>query len=392
MNGESAEKDTIPRLAYIEYLWEGLKALNDGVKLDDLRKRLINYSRRRCALERAVSRTGYDSGKRLRVTDSYTYWSNAKEVVSELMRLGLVKESTVPSRRKYFDSYRDARYELTKNGREMAISLFKSERRVKDDLFKAMYCRHPYLRVFVGRLSRDPLKIPIFRMKSALTRYRKLEGPQELIKEAIGWFSEQGKRLSLSLDMKALVRKVADSTKSSEDKSKLINTLNEYAQEAFVHAYGLNFDNITFEHLMKLTKQFLVSNYTFHLRSFSGFVVYATAKIDWRNGDLKITRHKLTEKDSAVIDQIPQSFAEFNKPFVAIHELRADVCYKLAINDEIFDYVVRSIAKGRYKPGYEISLLRDMYEALPPSANPLVMGNELLYTISVLRSEKEEST
>lgn len=97
----------------------------------------------------------------------------------------------------------------------------------------------------------------------------------------------------------------------------------------------------------------------------------------------------MSEKGSEVIDQIPKSFAEFNKPFVPIHELRAAVCYKLAINDEIFDYMVKGIVEGRYNPGYQISLLRDMYGALPPSANPLIMGNEIFYTISVLRPEKE---
>lgn len=392
MNGESAEKDTIPRLAHIGYLLEGLRALSDGVNLDGLRKRLIDYSRRRSELERAVSRTGYHSGKRLRVTDSYTYWSNAKDVVSELMRLGFVKESTVPSKRKYFDFHRETKYELTEDGHVMANSLLESEHGFKDKLFEAMYRKHPHLRAFIERLSKGSLGIPIYRIKRTLRRYKNQGTSQELVKEAIRWFSEQGKRQGLSLDINGLVERLSNRVRKVENKSKLVNILNEYAQEAFIHAYGLHFDNITFEHLMNLTKQFLVSNYTFHLRQFPGLVVYATAEVYYQDADFRITRHRLSEKGSDVIDQIPKSFAEFNKPFVPIHELRAAVCYKLVINDEIFDYVVKGIVEERYKPRYQISLLRDMSQALPPSANPLVMGNELFYTISVVRPEKEEFT
>jgi len=383
MNGEREEQDTIPRLAYVGYLWEGLKALSDGVKLDDLRKRLIDYSRRRSAVERSVSRTGYNSDKRLRVTDSYTYWSNAKDVVSELMRLSFVKESTIPSKRKYFDLYKETKYELTDTGRAMADSLIKDEGNAKDRFFEAMYRSHPHLRAFVERLSKGSFVIPIYRIKRTPTTYK------NRAKEAIQWFSEQGKMLGLSLDINGLDEKVTNRVKEIGDESTLVNILNEYAQEVFIRAYGLHFDNITFEHLMNLTRQFLVSNYTFHLRQFLGLVVYATAEVYCQDGDFQIKRHRLSEKESEVIDQIPKLFAEFNKPFVPIHELRAAVCYKLAINDEIFDHVVRGIAEGRYKPSYKISLLRDMYEALPPSANPLIVRNEISYTISVLIPEKE---
>jgi hypothetical protein len=379
------EKDTIPRIIDIQYLFEGLKVLSKGATFDDVRKALIEVSRNRTMRDGSITRTGYSAAKRLRVIDEYTYWANAKDVLSELIRLGLMKENAIPSKRKYVGIYRSSSYELSDQGKALSEMLFSEDVQIgvnaKDLIFSRMYRAHFYLRTLLTRLKEGRVLIPIYRLSSR-EHLKSAAEKGAILDDAVRWLVEEGREVGLVVDVDKFRGQVGQKIQMKVDTSSLVDAINEYTEQAFIESYGLHFDNVTFEHLCKLLRQFLVVNFTYHVPWLSGLMVYATAEI-FENDTVRILRHGISEYASRVIQQIPTSFNEFKKPFVPIHLLRAAVCLELAINDEIFDYVIKGLVEGKYDSGYKVGLLRDVYEVLPPSAKPLTIGNEHYYTLAI---------
>ena len=158
-------------------------------------------------------------------------------------------------------------------------------------------------------------------------------------------------------------------------------------------ANGLDFDNVTFDNLVKLSTEFWVINHSFHVPSIDGLLVFATASIQEKEGttELAIKRRRLSTVMPEILNEIRNEFSARHKDFVPIHELRASVCYKLKINDEIFDHVVSGLYHGEYDKSmdYSIVLLKDLFGAIPPSAEPLVIGTKRFYSISVRNRNSE---
>jgi len=381
------QKDTIPRLNDIQYLLEGLKILLEGATFDKVRKAIISISKNRTYRDDSITRTGYSAAKRLRVVDDFTYWANAKDVLSELMRLKLAKDTVVPRKRKYVEIYRNAKYELTDQGEVLAHVLLKGDLKetvqAKDQIFNRMYQIHPYLRAFIRKLQQGPMFIPVYRLSTRFERSFIVE-KAAILQDSTKWLVTEGRKLGLSVNVHKFEEQVASRIQMKSDASSLVDLINQHGQQAFVEAYGLHFGNITFEHLFRICRQFLIANFTYHVPAHPGLTLYSTAQII-ENDPVEILRHRISDYEKRVIEEIPQSFTEFRKPFVPIHELRAIVCFKLAINDEIFDYVLKGLAEGKYQPKYKVSILRDVHGVLPPSANPLTIGNEHYYTLAILQ-------
>src|SRR5262249_54278027 len=96
--------DTIPKLDQISYLFDSLGAIEDHLSFDAVRKELIRL--------RPESR-----GELKRIT-STTFWSNARDAIRELMRLGFVDRASLPSRLSQLDSHRERTFALTREAKE----------------------------------------------------------------------------------------------------------------------------------------------------------------------------------------------------------------------------------------------------------------------------------
>src|SRR5438445_7716988 len=76
--------DTVPKIDQVAYLFESLGFVRDQFTFDAIRQELIRLRPEWRENRRVVSPT--------------TFWSNARDVLRELMRLGLVNRSPLTSR------------------------------------------------------------------------------------------------------------------------------------------------------------------------------------------------------------------------------------------------------------------------------------------------------
>lgn len=387
------ETDTIPRLENINYLFATLRAISsNGMNFEGVRKSLLEQAKITSQQEYGVPRTGYSTSRRLqraRASDAYTYWTNARDAIRELITLGFVETAPVPSKKDYVNRHRATQYKLTGKG-DALIQLVRNadDSGFRDSFFQALYFAHPYLRTFLGKLAESELFVPVF--TSGKVDKSRVKTIESVVDDFLQWFSHQKAGHVEMADYVGQVREYLEekiATTKELNTRKLVGLLNETAQRQFLSAYGLHFDNITFDHLVKLMSQFWVINYSYSVPSLDGLVVYSTAEITRNNSSLRIDRHRLADCLADILKEIPLQFIRIGKSFVPIHELRAAVCYKLRINDQVFDAAIRGIHQGKSEADYTITLLTDLTETLPPSSSPLRIGDKSFYTLTLMRKE-----
>jgi len=363
-----------------------LRLMKTSPTFETLRLKLIDISRKRAEKQMGIPRSGFGVSRRLLVVDEYTYWSNAKDVLIELMNLKLVKESPVPSKRNHVAFNRNRNYELTILGQTMLTELEEDELAFRERLLELMYKAHSHLRSLVVSLERRDIFVPAYKLEGRFDNPHAADYVN-IIDDAIVWVRKKAEQYGLSrvnlTDLETRLRAKA-CTRQEGPKTGFLNALNEIVESTFLRAYGLQFDNVTFEHLYRLGEQMHIVNYGY-LRDekSSTLVVFNTAEIT-ATPSFQVARHGISDYEQKVLEAIPSEFQAFGEGFVPIHDLRIRVCNKLKINNEIFDYVIQKLFKESYKVDYQISLLRDMPGVLPPSAEPLKINNEVYFTITVM--------
>src|SRR5207244_4313605 len=123
--------DTIPKLDQVSYLFDTLGCVSDHFAFDAIREELIRLRPESTTHTRKVARD--------------TFWSNARDVLRELMRLGLVQPSSLPSRPQQLDAHRTRTFTLTQEG-EQFLALEKRDLwEFRYRFAQAMLIAHPYL-------------------------------------------------------------------------------------------------------------------------------------------------------------------------------------------------------------------------------------------------------
>ena len=138
---------------------------NPSTTFEKLRVYLIDVSRQRVQSEFNIPRSGFGAARRLTVIDEYTYWSNAKDVLIELMNLGLLNDAPVPSKRIHVPLNRTRTYNLTELGRELAELLQRDTTAFRERLLQLMYNGHAHFRNLIITIGQKDLYIPIYRLE-----------------------------------------------------------------------------------------------------------------------------------------------------------------------------------------------------------------------------------
>src|SRR3954468_18435705 len=147
-------RDTIPRLAQlVPHMRSQLRGLQDGSTFEEVRLRYIE------TVDQLVA-AGLGRRTASRVQDRDAYWSPAVEVLEESMRLGFLERQPLPSARKYLDTYRDKRFELTSLGQEVAALVEADVAAFFNRLAEAAVAAHPYLKQFLLLLREGPVLCP----------------------------------------------------------------------------------------------------------------------------------------------------------------------------------------------------------------------------------------
>src|SRR6266545_30731 len=150
-----SERDTIPRLhRIVEHIRDQVVGIADGkTTFEDARLRYGETQKR-------LERQGRGRVTASRVAENERNWSPARDALAELMKIGALKSSRLPSSRQFVDAYRNAAYELTDEGCELAELARAGGAEFIDRIAAQLIAAHPYLRRMLAALEDGPIVCP----------------------------------------------------------------------------------------------------------------------------------------------------------------------------------------------------------------------------------------
>ncbi len=96
-----------------------------------------------------------------RIGESERNWSPTADLLSELMRLGVIERKPLPSARKFIDVYRDEKYELTERGTVLAEAAAGGRAAYVDRISEALIEGHPHLQRLLTSAASGSVVCPV---------------------------------------------------------------------------------------------------------------------------------------------------------------------------------------------------------------------------------------
>jgi len=408
--------DTIPKLDQASYLFETLGFVEEDLTFDEIRKGLIEV-RMDADRERLINSRRSKTTLLEDTTNAGTvFWSNARDALRELMRLGLVEQSTLPSRPNQLLSHKDKRFSLTSHGHDFLALAAHDAWEFRIRFVQALEIAHPYLRELRLKLKDIELFFP--RMQKSdlpgdVERWR--SGPPEpLIElaEAINRRLIDQQNLNISPDhlenrmrpylLQAWKRRDQDLKDKGNVLSKwAVKTVNDIVVRCVLEVHGLRMDFVTFRSAVELLTDLSALWQTRALEGGKGWTIWSTS--DGWYTETTSSEHSPGSKalagptwfqptdvaDEVVRDAIVDRFLAHHDRrggFVLIHELRAEVCHELKIHGRKFNAVLEKMHSQDLKHDkYAINLDRGGGHELLPSEDPFRIAERAFYLITLLR-------
>ncbi len=415
--GRPRTGDTIPKLDKIEYLFQALVWIGEERSFDELRVRLI---KERLELDRH-SRTDLrpEARGRVRVLENPTpdtFWTNARDAVRELMRLGMVGRLSVPNTRKEFQDLRGVRYDLTEEGRRFILlgEVPETVWEFRDRFYCAMDAAHPYLRLLRRRLGKGELFIPrVGRAAISGDVKQWVEAPPEPLDDVASQVTgEIAKHTDQRLDADEFRRLLGGTlngiwqrrkpTEANKGLSRwVVKTVNDSIVQVVAHMNGLAIDFMALRYAVSLLSGFHICWGTRALSDRLGaWTIWRTADGEGEKGGMDESPAKMALEQPVwikrrIVDErtVARSIIEtiLNKGgFSLIHEVRALVCYGLRIHGWVFNDVLKKMVMR--------TLRDDEYDAhvdsggsgnLLPSEEAFLIGDKPYYLVSLLKRRSQ---
>lgn len=390
-SGVKMVSDTIPRLQRLSYLLVGLHAVAGNQTFDQVRKSILGEAQRQD--ETLWAPTGYASVYRSR--DEYSMWTNARDALGELMRLGLIEKRSLPRKRNLVDAHRGIKYTLTDDGKAIAQQMGPGPQ-LADTLFQRLYSTHPYLRQFLSVLTNQDVLIPEFNLKTM--GYAEGETAKilsQVATEVVARIAEAKLTCPDAGDFESRLRnhlKEKIATKGKEiSVLHLVDYVNSGIQAVLLPHYGMTIDHLSFDHLVSWGEELFFCNSSRHVPHIRGRIIYLTSELPTGpNGQVSLKRHGRSQLEAKIIEVTEQQFNSLkgSSPFAPIHAVRAAVCYQLKINDRLFDDVLRDIYLSRINFSKHLNLDGGLPRELPPGIKPLTINKRRCFIMSIFDKEQ----
>jgi hypothetical protein len=393
--------DTIPKLDDVSYLFETLALIPEQVSFDGIRKHLIG-------MLPEVRRERATASKEM-------FWSNVRDSLRELMKLGLVERAALPSRTNQLDAHRGRTFLLTEAGTKFLELERRDAWEFRDRFAQAMLIAHPYLREFYRLLGAQELFFPRIQKSEIpgdVEAWRigppaSLEGLTDFLSKAIQQVKNTERRITCLDDrmrpyLNSAWKRLDTGQKAHTFSQAVVKTFNDVAIRVLLQVYGQRMDYVTIRSAVGLLSDFGAIWSTRSLRDRRGWTIWDTSAATIPNslsnrspgdealqGGVWFTRR--TPDHDVVRETLMTSF--FSLPgrrggFALIHELRADVCHRLKIHGSAFDAVLRRLhSQSLVDETYAINLDRGGGHELPPSEEPFRIDGRAFYLITLLKRE-----
>lgn len=361
--------DSIPRAA-VEQILHVVATLDSAGKstFDDVRKLLHGRSARRAPASRDAM------------------WTVARDVLSDLQRLGFATVGVLPRKRSEVDRLRESPCELTESGHALAEVLAQKQGRGRafDQLLVTWANEHPYFRHFMTRLLSGPLHIPdITTAKQVGPPAASTPLAERIISSCSARLATAGYPEAKRERFEAAVReRVAHvegrSSLSDLDAKKWIDAVEDLIViPAFLSAETLPFDAVTFQHLIRVSQDFLSAAWSSSYPGFEGRVVFATCEFQPALGDgaraVGVVHHGKTYAAPTFKEALQaghQRLAGRQGAYVDAYALRALVCVQLGIQPVVFAHCLEEVIRAGESSG--LVIFTELPFAPPPPGETYV--------------------
>jgi len=341
------ETDTIPRIK-VRDLVSAVQFLsrNDSPTLEALRVKL-NADRR--------TLSGGTAG-----------YSVARDVASELDRLGLANVGPLPKDAKGFEKKRDTVLTLNDGGRDLAERIRTDRAEAYGSILKGLYETHPYVRRYVIAVMRGPFVAPVITSakQHISPKYgtakvladdvagRKFELPSllELTAIRVGRPLSADEQSEIENGVSDLVSKLqipAATEPQTEFARKMLMAINEIVVPAVLRREGLGFDFNSLRRMWLMGTEFQVSWATSAHPRHDGWLTFDTATFELSERLDKIERVRFDKgvrrMAAGFLDRLFEAYMLMQgwaqPSVVTAWELRATFCFQNRCAPGVFDHL-----------------------------------------------------
>jgi hypothetical protein len=373
--------------------------VHNGGTFEDVRRRLIEHMTDKRKLE---APTGNHAAFRLAVHNPTRYVDNASAALGELMKLGFLEKTALPSTSAAAAAYQQRTFEPTASGRAWAelMSGGRAERgRGYDLLLRELWRIHPQFSGYLRLLATKPVVLPTARWSEAqppgspevsagAARLRYVEFLAGRAAGAVragvtGWSSSQA-------EIAAAIRGYLEDRFKAAERRKIgtpyarnrdfVGACEEaLVSFAFLQA-GVKLDYISLEILRRWTRVLGVANFSYYVPGPPALRLWATAELDLdADHQLRgVHRRSVAAHGDAVIDTLPEAIDHCRRldpdsTWVPIYRVRAAIAMKLGLTDGTVDTAIRQFVAGerRTDAPFGINLESAEIGATPPTETPL---------------------
>lgn len=311
-------------------------------------------------------------------------WTVARDILTDLHRLELIKAGVLPRKRSEVERLRDTPVSITKHGIALAQTYATDRGRAFDELLQIWLRKHPYFRLFVVRLLGSPLYVP------DVTSVKQI-APEGVSKEVIDTLAEriiqscltrlpsaefsEEKRVRFSQMVNSRVNELRKNTEVSKlDTKKIIDLIEDtIVLPSLLSSEELPFDKVTFQHLLQDCEEFFCATWTSSHPDFQGRIIFSTCDFspdiiaDPTLSVISVLHHGQSfaiKQFSAVFIAAYQKLVGVTAGYADAYALRAVVSAELRIQPQVFATCLESFLSKGQMDGFSI------YTELPFSPPP----------------------
>ena len=335
-------------------------------------------------------------------------YSVARDVASELDRLGYANAGPLPKDAKGFEKKRDSPVRLTEAGRDLAQLLRRDRGEAYVALLKASFSAHPYMRRFVAAVARGPVLAPV--VTSAKQHLSDRYGTAKALADHVAQGSfdtaallealarrigrplaqEEAEEITQGVD--ALVARLATSAAGepqTEFARKMLMAINEVVVPAVLRREGLCFDYNSLRRLWLMGEEFQISWATSAHPLHDGWLTIGTATIDLDAAGERIEAlrfdNSLARMREGFLERLYDAYERlqgWNRgTIVNAWELRAAFCVEHRCAPGVFDHLFAENSGG--SDAYTI--YKDFPRNKPAHERPLVVGGRQIGLVRIAR-------
>lgn len=294
-----------------------------------------------------------------RIGESERNWSPTADLLSELMRLGVIERKPLPSARKFIDVYRDEKYELTERGTVLAEAAAGGRAAYVDRISEALIEGHPHLQRLLTSAASGPIVCPVVGEGD-------IQRGAPLGTGTAGWATWAAEMIGPGIEADQ-VREIIEThlrrrfgqhpPEQPSNKAKAEVTNDAFAVAGFT-ARGMALDATTIKTLLRWVNELLLADQSRYVPAFDRRnVVWLAVDLDQAQGDMPLpTRRGLGVYGERVARALVDSYfsqaeaaaSSLAEPYLPVHRVRAQAAFDTGVTRALVDLVLARLIDGEY--------------------------------------------